>query len=84
MKFAFFIITVYVHYLILNVIKLFDSPYLILGTSLLIASIGFITYYFDKKKGIISDIGWGVLSGAITSLILIFGFLLFMVIALSG
>ena len=84
MKFAFFIITVYAHYLVLTLIKLFDHPYMVLAISLCIAVLGGLLYFFGKEKNTLADIGWGIFTGAITSLVLIFGFLLFMIIAFSG
>jgi hypothetical protein len=79
-----FFVTIYCHYLILTWINLFDEPYLILFISLSIAAFGALLYFLDRKKDIISKIGWGILVGAVTSSFLIFGFLMILIIALSG
>ena len=84
MKYLFFFVIIYVHFFILTQIKLFDEPYLILSISLSISTLGGLFYFIGEKKGMISDIGWGILFGGVTSLVLIFGFLLFLIIALGG
>jgi hypothetical protein len=84
MKYIFFFVTIYIHYVILTYIKLFDDPFLLFGIFLSISALGVFLYLLDKDKKVISEIGWGILSGSITAIVLVFGFVFILSIALSG
>jgi len=74
MKNISFVITLILHFFIIYSLKLLDNfSVIILEISILIM-MGFIIVKFSKNKSSIKSLGFGILYGSITSLILLLSF----------
>ena len=70
MKTTSFILTILIQFLLIFTLKLLDNFYLILLILISSLAVGFLIRISNLTKSKIKKIGWGLLFGSLTSLIL--------------
>lgn len=84
MKALFFILTISLHLLCILALKLLDDIKIIIVIFFVSLILGVIIKLTEKnRKSLLSDIGWGLFYGSITSSVLVITFLFWLAYALS-
>lgn len=78
MKTTSFILTILIQFLLVFTLKLLDNFYLILLILISSLVIGFLIQISNSTKSNIKKIGWGLLFGSLTSLILTIMFVIWL------